>query len=289
MLKQSRLEKIFDGVNVVFLIGLSLAFVVPFIIVLSTSFVSPEEYGRRGTFVLWPEQFYFGAYDALIVRSRMLLNAFLVSLFRVSIGTGCNLLVTGTLAYVLARRSLPGRTFLTLVVFLTMLFGGGLIPTYMLVDSLRLTNSLWVLVIPSLVNAYWMLLLRNFFMSIPEEIEEAAIMDGASPFLIFWRVVIPLSLPAIATIGLFYAVEHWNAWFDATIYMTDAAKYPLQVILRGMLAITSSEALGFADNPPPAESLKSAMIIVTTAPIIMVYPFVQRYFVKGIMVGSVKG
>jgi putative aldouronate transport system permease protein len=178
---------------------------------------------------------------------------------------------------------------LTLVVFVTMIFGGGLIPTFMVVDNLGLVDSVWSLVVPSLINAYWMLLMRNFFMTIPEEIEEAAIVDGASPPIIFSRIILPLALPALATIGLFYAVRQWNAWFDAAIYLNDSHKYPVQLMLRGILSLVSAEDIGFTEEPPPAEGIKSAMIILTTFPIVLVYPFVQRYFVKGLTVGSVKG
>jgi len=289
MIKLSRGEKIFDVFNILLLVLLSALFLLPFIVVLSSSFMSPEEYAWRGSFVLIPERWDLGAYRLLFARSNALTNAFAVTLFRVSVGTFLNLAFTSTMAYVLARRTLPFRTGLTLIVFITMIFGGGLIPTFLLVDALHLTDSVWAMIVPSLVNAYWMLLLRNFFMSIPEEMEEAAIMDGASPQVIYWKIALPLSLPALATIGLFYAVMHWNAWFDAAIYLSDPQKYPMQLLLRGLLALTSAEQLGVTEHPPPAEALKSAMIIVTTVPILLVYPFVQRYFVKGIMVGSIKG
>jgi putative aldouronate transport system permease protein len=289
-MKLSRGEKIFEVLNMAFLVLLSAVFLIPFLVVFSTSFMSQAEYATRGSFILWPTQWDLEAYQMLLDRSTALRNAFAVTLFRVTVGTFLNLAFTSTMAYVLARRTLPGRTFLTLVVFATMLFGGGLIPTFMVVDSLKLTNSVWALVVPSLVNAYWMLLLRNFFMSIPGEIEEAAIVDGASPPLVFVKIILPLSTPALATIGLFYAVNHWNAWFDAAIYIFDPKKQPVQLLLRGILSIVSAEMLGITSEvAPPAESLKSALIIVATVPILLVYPFIQRFFVKGIMVGSIKG
>jgi putative aldouronate transport system permease protein len=150
---------------------------------------------------------------------------------------------------------------------------------------------------PVLINPWWLLIMRNFMLAIPEELEEAAIMDGASPLVVLIRVYLPLSMPVIATIGLWYAVFHWNQWFDAAIYINDAKKLPLQLILRGILEYGTgqySDYSGLAEmteltDPPPAESLKAAMIVITTLPILMIYPFIQRYFVRGIMLGSIKG
>jgi putative aldouronate transport system permease protein len=213
----------------------------------------------------------------------------------VLVGTLLNLAFTATFAYALSKRDLPGRTFLTVYVFITMIFSGGLIPTFVLVDTLRLMNSVWALIIPALMNPWWMLIMRNFFMAIPPEIEEAAIVDGATPPVILWKVILPLSLPSLATIGLFYAVWHWNEWFSAAIYLRDMTKYPIQLILRSVLYMGQGSYRGElqmimeASVLPPAQTLKSAMIIVSTMPILAVYPFIQGYFVKGVMVGSVKG
>jgi putative aldouronate transport system permease protein len=181
---------------------------------------------------------------------------------------------------------------LTIFVFVTMVFSGGLIPNFLLVDSLGLRNTLWSLVLPPLISAWNLLIMRNFFMSLPEEFNEAAIMDGASPLTILLRIVLPLSLPAIATIGLFYAVYHWNAWFDASIYIDRSDLRPLQIILRGLLrsaSLQGMEELAFTESPPPAASLRSALIIVSTLPVLFVYPFIQRYFVTGVMIGGIKG
>lgn len=291
-IKPTRSERIFDAANIVFLIFLSLMFVIPFLAVLSTSFISAEESMRRGAFVLIPERLDFTAYDMLLNRGKIILNAYQVTLFRVIVGTFLNLLFTSMLAYGLARRSLPGRNGLVLFIFLTMIFQGGLIPNYMLMDTLGLKDSLWVLIFPSLVSAWNLFILRNFFMGLPEELEESAVIDGATPLLILFKIVIPLSMPAMATIGLFYAVHHWNDWFGASIYINDINKMPIQVIMRNILltGITQNEAqLEYVQNPPPAATLKSAVIIISTLPILFVYPFLQKYFVKGVMVGSIKG
>ncbi|MEK6989733.1 carbohydrate ABC transporter permease [Paenibacillus sp. FSL K6-1566] len=291
-IKPTRSERIFDAANIVFLIFLSLMFVIPFLAVLSTSFISAEESMRRGAFVLIPERLDFTAYDVLLNRGKIILNAYQVTLFRVIVGTFLNLLFTSMLAYGLARRSLPGRNGLVLFIFLTMIFQGGLIPNYMLMDTLGLKDTLWVLIFPSLVSAWNLFILRNFFMGLPEELEESAVIDGATPQLILFKIVIPLSMPAMATIGLFYAVHHWNDWFGASIYINDINKMPIQVIMRNILltGITQNEAqLEYVQNPPPAATLKSAVIIISTLPILFVYPFLQKYFVKGVMVGSIKG
>jgi putative aldouronate transport system permease protein len=296
-MKLSRGEKIFEIFNTIFLILISTVFLIPFISVLSTSFISNAEYVRRGVFILFPEKIDFGAYDLLLNRSSTVLNSFMISIFRVSVGTFFNLVFTFPLAYVLARPRLTGRTLLTMFVFFTMIFSGGLVPNFLVVENLGLINSFWAMILPGLINPWWMLIMRNFIMGIPEEMHEAAIMDGASPLTIMTRIIIPLSMPAIATIGLFYAVWHWNSWFDAAIYLSNRMLFPMQLVLRAILEaglgyestgtgmITASELT----EPPPGEVLKAAMIIVSTVPILVVYPFIQKYFVKGVMVGSIKG
>lgn len=292
MYRLSTNEKIAHGMIYLILIALTLAFLIPFIIVLSTSFISEAEFARRGGYVLFPEGIDLGAYQILFGRSPVILNAYKVTLLRVVVGTLFNLIFTVTMAYVLAKKDLPGRIPLTIFVFVTMVFSGGLIPRFLLVDALGLRNTLWSMIVPGLISAWNMLIMRNFFMSIPEELTEAAIVDGASPPVILWRIILPLSLPVIATIGLFYAVGHWNAWFDAAIYIDKSDQQPLQIILRGLLMSTTMqglEELSFTENPPPAASLRSALIIVSTVPVLFVYPFIQRYFVKGVMVGGIKG
>ena len=292
MLNLSRNEKIGHVIIYIVLILVTLSFLIPFIIVLSTSFISEAEFARRGGYVLYPESISLEAYKILFGRSAVILNAYRVTLYRVVLGTAFNLLFTITMAYPLAQKELPGRVPITIFVFITMVFNGGLIPRFLLVDALGLRNTLWSMIFPGLISAWNLLIMRNFFMSLPQELFDAAIVDGASPPIILLRIVLPLSMPVIATIGLFYAVYHWNSWFDAAIYIDQTALKPLQIILRGMLETTSlqgMEELAFIEDPPPAASLRSALIIVSTVPVLFVYPFIQRYFVKGIMIGSVKG
>ena len=289
--KLSRGEKIGHVVIYIALIALTLAFLIPFLVILSTSFISEAEYARRG-YVIFPEVIDFTAYEILFGRSRVILNAYGVTIFRVVVGTALNLVFTVSMAYVLAQKDLPGRIPLTIFVFFTMIFNGGLIARFLVVDALALRNTVWSMIFPGLISAWNLFIMRNFFMSLPAELSEAAVVDGASPLLILIRIVLPLSMPVIATIGLFYAVYHWNAWFDAAIYIDRSELRPLQIILRGLLQSTTLEGMeqiSFVDKAPPAASLRSALIVISTLPMLFVYPFVQRYFVKGILVGGVKG
>ena len=203
------------------------------------------------------------------------------------------------LAYPLAKTQLWGRKFWMWIVVFTMFFGGGLIPTYLLIRNLHLFNTIWALVLPGLVSAWNIIILRNFFYSIPEELEESARIDGANDLLIFFRIVIPLSAPVIATVTLWTMVAHWNSWFDALMYTTGGKIRILQIVLRevldnanqmsgasGRLNLNEVEMQGQLYSP---ESIKAAILMAVIIPIVCVYPFLQKYFVKGIMVGAVKG
>jgi putative aldouronate transport system permease protein len=293
VIKPTKGENIFKGFNYIFQTLLSLTFIVPFLIVLSTSFVSEEEVMRRGAFILMPQKLDLTAYKMLLSGGSILFNAYKVTIFRVVVGTLLNLTFTSMLAYGLSKKNLPGRNLFITMIFITMLFGGGLIPTYMLIKGLRLVNSIWVMIIPGLISAWNMIIMRNFFYTIPDSLEESATLDGATPMQILLKIIFPLSLPAFATIGLFYAVGHWNAWFDAAIYINDRSKMPVQIIMRNIvLTMTTqdvnNEFISDFGVRPPAQTLKSAVIIVSTIPILCIYPFLQKHFVKGIMIGSIK-
>jgi putative aldouronate transport system permease protein len=291
VIRRSRGEKIFGVFNLAFLLILSLAFVVPFISIISTSLIGDEEWARRGSYILFPQKVEFTAYRLLFTGGSRLADGFINSVSRIVVGTALNLVFTSSLAYVLSKRGLPGRVGMTVYVFITMVVSGGLIPLYFLVDRIGLTNTFWAMVIPVLISPWNMLIMRNFFMALPESLEEAAIIDGATPLQCLLRIVLPLSTASIATIGLFYAVYHWNEWFNAYIYINDTTKLPLQVILRNILIagmIEDTETIPL-DQMPPAQSIKTAMIVVTVTPILCVYPFIQRYFVKGVMIGGIKG
>ena len=285
-------ENFFNFLIIIILLILTLSFLLPFIIVLSTSLISELEWAERGGHVLYPKNLSFAAYEILFGKSYVLFNAYQITFLRVTLGTFCNMIFTTSLAYALAQKDLPGRVPLTFLVFFTMIFNGGLIPHFLLVDFLNLRNTIFALFVPTLINGWYLLIMRNFFMKIPRDLVDAAIIDGASPFRILVNVVLPLSMPVIATISLFYAVYHWNEWFYASIYISENDMKPMQIILRGLLnqaTMQGIDNISFMEEPPPAASLRSALIIFSTVPILLVYPFIQRYFIKGIMVGGVKG
>ena len=285
-------ENFFNFLIIIILLILTLSFLLPFIIVLSTSLISELEWAERGGHVLYPKNLSFAAYEILFGKSYVLFNAYQITFLRVTLGTFCNMIFTTSLAYALAQKDLPGRVPLTFLVFFTMIFNGGLIPHFLLVDFLNLRNTIFALFVPTLINGWYLLIMRIFFMEIPRDLVDAAIIDGASPFKILVNVVLPLSMPVIATISLFYAVYHWNEWFYASIYISENDMKPMQIILRGLLnqaTMQGVDNISFMEEPPPAASLRSALIIFSTVPILLVYPFIQRYFIKGIMVGGVKG
>ena len=284
-------EKVFQLVLYILLITMTLSFIIPFLLVLGTSFVTKEEVARRG-FVFFPEQWSTMAYDMMLFQNNEVWRAYGVTFFRVVVGTLCSLLVTGTFAYAMSKRDLPGRMFFLVLSFITMIFSGGLIPSYLVIKSLGLIDNVWCFILPNLMSVWNMLILRNFFYSIPESLEESALLDGATPMTIFFRIIVPLSMPAIATIGLFYAVDQWNSWFDAAIWINDPNKYPLQMVLRKYVLMSSTYDLKFdlaTGAKPPDMGIKSAIVVISTVPMLCIYPFIQKYFVKGVMVGSVKG
>ena len=288
-------ENVFQLFNVLLMLVFMIVVTIPILTVIMTSFVSEAEIARRGSFIIIPEKFDFTAYELLWESSSNIIRAYGNTLFRVTIGTFLNLFFTITLAYGLSKRDLKGRTLLTGLFFFTMLFSGGMIPTFMTVKALGLMDSRWAMILPSLVNTWNLFVMRNFFYGIPVSLEEAAVLDGANQFQILGKIFLPLSKASIATIGLFYAVSHWNSWFDAMLYINKTSLLPMQNILRNIITSASSlgdlssEAYNSMDVLPPTQSLRAAAIIVTTLPIIMVYPSIQKYFVKGVMVGSVKG
>lgn len=217
------------------------------------------------------------------------------TLFRTIVGGVLSLLSTAMGAYALSKRYLPHRRFFSMFVLIPMFFSGGLIPTYLWMVELGLKNSRWALILPGLVNSYNLIVMKSFFDGIPEELEESAKMDGASQFRTFFQIILPLSKPSLATIGLWIAVGHWNAWFDAMIYIDDAEKLPLQVVLRRILLEGSNQMLNMKNavaselSEVSPDTLKAATVFVCMVPILCVYPFIQKYFAKGAMIGAVKG
>lgn len=280
-------DRVIDTVNYTVLTLAALVTLYPFLHVLTISLAPPELLIARGAAILWPTKVTLAAYTELFQTSPIL-RAFLVSVLRTSLGTALNVGLTALTAYPLARRTLPGRSVLLLLIVFTMLFNGGIIPTYLVVKGLGLVDSIWALILPTAINAYYLIIMKNYFEGLPEELFEAASTEGASDLQILTRVVLPLSRPILATLGLFYAVYHWNAFFDAIMFINDRAKYPLQVLLREIVVQGNVQDM-MGDTAIFGQNMKMAVIVVTTLPVLFLYPFIQRYFTKGIMIGAIKG
>lgn len=285
-------SRIFDGVNLVLLAIVGIVTVLPFIHVLAGSFTTVGELAQK-QLVIFPTEFTLDAYR-YIFTTNTVIKSIGVSIFVTVAGTIFSMLLTVLMAYGLSKRDLRGRGAIMFLIVFTMLFNGGLIPSFLVVKSLGLIDSYGALIIPSAMSAFNLIIMRNFFQNLPEGLEESAKIDGAGSWNILFRIVIPLSMPAIATISLFYAVSYWNTYFQAVMYINDAAKWPVQVVLRQIVILASAltaDTSGWAgeDVLPPAQSVKMAVIVVATLPILLVYPFLQKHFAKGALLGSLKG
>ncbi len=290
----SKGEKGFIIAAHVLLVLLSLAIIIPVASVVVNSFVSAAEVARRGQFILWPEEFDFSAYNMLFNSDRIY-SGYANTLFVTIVGTALSMIMTISLAYPLSKKDLRGRNAILGMVFFTMLFNAGTIPNFLLVKEIGLLDTRWALVLPYICNTWNMLIMRNFFYAIPDSLEEAAYLDGANQMQVIIKIILPLSLPSIATISMFYAVSFWNAWFPGVMYVTNKSLQPVQNIMRSIIVAASGqmEDLGIMIDDievmPTSNTIKCAAIVITTLPILCVYPFIQKYFVKGVMVGSVKG
>lgn len=247
----------------------------------------------KGVLMLWPQGFTWEAYSRYF-KLDFVRTGYIATVFRTVVGTALSMAVMSMGGYALSKKKMPFHGVITALIIFTMFFGGGLIPTYLNIRSMGLIDSRWVLVLPCLVNTFYMLVLRNFYMQIPEALEESARMDGAGVFRIFAQIIVPISVPSLATIALWVAVNHWNAWFDSMLYITSMAKQVIQVHIRSLVieqATLSSQVMTFnaRDSMPTPETMRAAAVMLTMIPILCVYPFVQRYFVKGIVTGSLKG
>ncbi|MBG9793047.1 ABC transporter permease [Paenibacillus dendritiformis] len=292
--KKSIGEKVFDTVNVAFLILFSITAVYPFLNVMSISFSTSSAANAYGL-KLWPQEVSLDGYRAVFA-NKLIWTGYYNTIFRTVLGTFLNVIFSVMCAYPLSKKYLPHRNLFTAFIVFTMFFSGGLIPNYLLIKELGLLDSRWSLILPGLIAAFTMIIVRNYFMSLPEEVEESARIDGANDMRILFSIVLPMSMPIIATISLWYAVAHWNAWFDSLLYISDPNKAVLGNVLRKIVIEGSSQFQqfdqGFNQNGQTAvtpDIIKAATIMVATVPIICVYPFVQKYFVKGVIVGSLKG
>ncbi|MDR6551932.1 carbohydrate ABC transporter permease [Paenibacillus qinlingensis] len=280
-------DRIVNAVVVIILSLAGLAAIFPLMYVVSVSITPFSEVLKNGGFILIPKSITFSAYHKLLTETAIP-RAFWVTIFITVVGTAVNLVLTLLMAYPLSRRNLPGRSMFLLLVVFTMLFSGGIIPTYLIVKSLGLLDSVWSMILPNAIWSFNVLIMKSFFENLPEELFESARMDGAKEFRILWQIVLPLSVPSMMTIGLFYMVGHWNEFFQAIMYVTDRSLFPLQVIIREILMLTQ-QPLENAENMLPTETMQMAAVVSASLPIILVYPFIQKHFAKGMLMGAVKG
>lgn len=280
-------DRLFNAMNYIILTLIVVAVAFPLFYVVSVSLTPYSEVLRNGGFVVLPRSITFESYAAFLGDS-LIPRAFGVTAFITIVGTAINLALTSLMAYPLSKPYLPGRTVLLFLVAFTLLFNGGVVPTYLVVKMTGLVNSAWSMILPSAVWSFNLLIMKTFFEGLPRELDEAAKIDGAGELRILGQIVLPLSMPVMATVGLFYAVGHWNEFFQAIMYINDSAKYPVQVILRNILASAMLPPLD-AEDVLPSESLQMAAVVLSALPIVVVYPFVQKYFTQGMLLGSVKG
>ncbi|WP_405174382.1 carbohydrate ABC transporter permease [Paenibacillus sp. FSL H8-0261] len=280
--------RMFDGINVAILLLVSAVMIIPFIYIILISFATEQEVLSK-SFLVFPTKFSLEGYR-YIFSTPILLRSLAVTIGVTVIGTLVNLLLTVLMAYPLARKDLYGRRVVMLMVIFTMLFNAGIVPTFLIVKELHLTNTYWALIIPSAISAFNMIIIKNFFQQLPDGLEESAKIDGCNDLGILFRIVIPLSLPALATFSLFYAVTHWNTFLSAILYINDSNKWPIQVLLRQIVILSEKGLSDMSEAPPPpSKIINMAVIVFSTVPILSIYPFLQKHFAKGVLLGSVKG
>lgn len=293
-IKASLSEQVLQVVIYCILIGICLMIILPCINIVALSFNDGKDAARGGIY-FWTRKFTLANYKE-VFQDGSITKAYFITISRTVIGTLGSLIVTSFAAYSLKEKELPGRKLITILITFTMLFSGGMIPTYIQYNKLGLLNSFWVYVVPSLVSVTYLLMMRTFFETIPDSLEESAKLDGCGYFKIFSTIIIPLSKPVMAVVGLYTAVNHWNDWFSGAFYMRSSSLWPVQTVLQQMLSkamaarevTTVSQAIAQNSNTVTSDSLKMAAVVVTTVPILCVYPFIQKYFAKGAMIGAVK-
>jgi putative aldouronate transport system permease protein len=291
-IKESNGQKAFNIINVIVMLFLVILTLYPMLYVLFASLSKPNEYMAHQGILLRPLGFTLGSYKA-VLKNPMIAIGYRNTIFVVVVGIGLNIFMTALGAYVLSRKGLMLKGFLMFFIVFTMFFSGGLIPFYFTVKELGLDNKLWALIIPGAISTYNLIIMRTAFNAVPDSLEESAKLDGASHYTILFKIMIPLTLPTIAVMVLYYGVAHWNAWFNAMIFIRNRDLYPLQLILREILIANDTNSMiqnaNAGDQEMLSETIKFAVIIVSTLPILALYPFLQKYFVKGVMIGAVKG
>lgn len=289
--KMKGISRLVDAGIIAILISLVFVTLYPLYYVFIVS-ISDGSAVQRGLVTFWPVGVQFDTY-AEVFRDPAIVGAYWNTIVYTITGTAVNIVFTILCAYPLSRRQFYGRRFFTIMIVITMFFGGGLIPLYLVVMNLGLVNSMWALILPSAISAWNMIIMRTFFQGLPGELFDSAYIDGAGEWKILIRMVLPLSMPVISTMIIFYAVGHWNSFFPALIYLNEKSKYPVQLILRnivisGEMAEHAAQYKGPGSNVI-AQNIKYAVIIIVITPILMIYPFMQKYFIRGVLVGSLKG
>ncbi|MDP4503338.1 carbohydrate ABC transporter permease [Nonomuraea turcica] len=287
---KSRGYRLFQRINAVILTGVVIVTLYPFVNIIARSF-SDERYIVSGQVNFFPRGFNVKTYE-LVISDPMFWTNYRNTVVYTVVATAIAMLLTTCYAYVLSKKHLKGRTVLVWIAIFTMIFSGGLIPQYVLVNSLGLTNSIWAIVLPNAISVFNLLVMKAFFEGLPKDLEEAAAIDGLNTYGILWRIVLPLSKAVIATMVLFYAVSFWNSWFTAFLYLNEQDLFPVTIYLRNLIAgATGAESAGavMSEVSAAAANIQAVTIMLTVLPILAVYPFVQRYFVSGVMLGAVKG
>lgn len=285
-------ERVFEGINGFLLFLVIFVCAYPMWHILAASLSDATRIVSHRGLLFWPKGYSVESYK-MVFANKWITSGYVNTIFYVVAGTLLNVVLTVIAAYALSRNQNPIRHVVMLIITFTMYFSGGLIPTYMLINDLGMTNTRWVLIIPGAVSAYNLIVARTFFAGIPVALEESAKIDGANDIQVLWSIFVPLAKPIIAVLTLFYGVSHWNAWFNASLYIQNRSLLPLQVFLREILIQNTTQSMTTSvdsvDKMMVGETVKYATIVVATAPILALYPFLQKYFVKGIMVGSIKG
>lgn len=292
MVRRTKGEKIFSVINILIMLIVIFITIYPMLHVFFASISDPARFAKHRGVMLHPLGFSLKSYE-FVFKTPSIKTGYANTLFLVVVGTAINIFLTVLCAYVLSRKHFYLRRVFMIFITFTMFFSGGLIPLYLVVQKLNLFNSLFSLILPFSISTFNMIIVRTYFEGIPPALEESAKIDGANDIVILFKIFLPIAIPSIAVIGLYYAVNHWNSWFYANCFITDRTKFPLQLILRQILILnsmndvaTGGQGLGEMDI---AESIKHATVIIATLPILCLYPFLQKYFVKGMTVGSVKG
>lgn len=289
--KRSLGESIFSGVNTCFMLLLCFVTLYPFLYVLFASLSDPAEMARFRGMLFYPIGFNLQAYKA-VMDNPMILTGYRNTIFYVAAGTAINLFMTTLGAYALSRRNVYFNNSIMLIIVITMVFNGGLIPTFLLVNSLGMLDTPWALLLPGAISTFNLIIMRTAFQAVPVSLEESARIDGANDWIIMSRIIVPLSMPVIAVMILWYAVGHWNSYFSALIYLRDRELFPLQLVLREILISNSTDSMttdaAATDRLDIGVTIKYATIIISTLPILCLYPFLQKYFVHGVLIGALK-